>query len=336
MNKPTLLALCCSLALAACGGGGGSSQPTVQAQDTTGGKPSAGNANAATSGNSTGSTAQNGGNTAAPVTANVSEALKQVLPVGRNAKRPQNFGQGSTRTDAEGMTITEFSGSVLSIDNAKGTAKAVTTADAGFDEFTINGTKVLLLASRSDAGKAVALRKLTANDFPDPEPADKSQPVTFGKNFKPKDPENPGWVGSLGDDPRGGAFARVRFGAYVDADNVSHLFVHGNPANRARTSGKAEYAGSAVFGKDGRYEGLANALTASADFDKKEIDFALKVKEGDTLNFGGKISGNVFSGTKNGVETRGGFFGSQDIGGMLNVLEGQHQGRNGAFGATMK
>ncbi|MDO5357019.1 MAG: hypothetical protein Q4E77_05940, partial [Conchiformibius sp.] len=241
----------------------------------------------------------------------LSEAIKSILPVGGNPSRPDNFGTHS---------YNEFSGSTISINNTTGEAKVSANPNANFEDFTINGTQVLLLSRSSDKLKeSIPVRALEAADFP-------------AGGFNPKHTDNPGWVGSIGQGY--GAFDKVRFGVYTDADNVSHLFVHGEPARFIYNAGAYQYEGSAVFGKNGAYQGLGNALTAIADFNSKNIDFTMKVNDSDTLKFGGKISGNTFAGTQNHIETRGGFFGYNDLGGMLNVLDGKYKGYNGTFGAT--
>ena len=322
----SMLTLTCSVALSACGGGG-SGTPTVQstsnvqAQTSQATPSNPASNNPANGSNSASNNPANGSNSASNNPTNndtattFSTALSKTFAVGGGSKGDNwmNTGYGT------------YNGAAISINNNTGTVKGAHTAsDQDFESFTLNGNRVLLLAGASDKLNApIHIRVLKESDF-----------TQVGSAFHPKDPTNPGWVGSLATGRGFGAFSNVKFGVYTDADNVSHLFVHGKPASFMYNTGKYEYLGSAVFGKDGNYQGLANSITAIADFDKRTVDVALKLSDGKQLDFGGNITGNVFEGTKNNIETRGGFFGYNDMGGIYHVKEGEFKGYNGAYGAT--
>lgn len=100
-------------------------------------------------------------------------------------------------------------------------------------------------------------------------------------------------------------------------------------------NGIAEYAGSAVIGKDGKYDAFADAMSAKADFTNKKIDITIKDPNGD-WNFGGDINGNVFAGQRNGIYTKGGFYGFYNMGGMFNVNDANNprHGTHGVFGGS--
>ncbi|QMT40726.1 transferrin-binding protein-like solute binding protein [Neisseria shayeganii] len=222
----------------------------------------------------------------------------------------------------------QHNGALISIQNDTGIVNGGrSAANQDFESFMIDGKQILLLGRARDKNSGgITLRRIGAEDFPN-------------GGFNPKDTNNPGWMGSIGRSASYGEFSAIRYGVYTDANNVSHLFVHGKPASYMRGSGRYEYTGSAVHGKDGVYSGLRNAVTAVVDFDNKTVDVSIALpKQGeltiDPLKFGGSISGNTFSGKQNGVETRGGFFGYDDMGGVYNVLDGAHKGYNGVFGTT--
>ncbi|VEJ21809.1 transferrin-binding protein-like solute binding protein [Neisseria animaloris] len=212
-------------------------------------------------------------------------------------------------------------GIMLSIDNASGAVTGQLPQTESFDELMLNGTKILLLASSTDKLKEIAMRPLAERDFPN-------------GGYKS---EGKGWVGSTGD-ARQGYFENVRYGVYT-VDGKSHLFVQGNPSTWLSRA-KYSYSGDAVYGKDGVYNRAKTS--AIVDFANKTVDVTITPPrvsgraDPSPLQFGGIIDGNTFSGTKNNIETKGGFFGpgGVDLGGVYNVKEGEHKGYNGAYGAS--
>ncbi|OSI16738.1 transferrin-binding protein-like solute binding protein [Neisseria dumasiana] len=218
------------------------------------------------------------------------------------------------------MARTPTNGLIVTIDNnAGGAVTGQLPQTESFDVLTLNGTKILLFARVQDKFKEIAMRPLSAPDFPN-------------KDFKGE-----GLVGSIGDSYKD-VFQNVRYGVYT-VDGKSHLFVQGNPSPWL-PGAKYSYEGSAVYGKDGKYSRAQSS--AIVDFANKTIDVTITPPsitghaDRSPLKFGGEIKGNTFSGTKNGIETRGGFFGSGgvDLGGIYHAHQGEHQGYNGAYGAS--
>ncbi|MFS6938607.1 transferrin-binding protein-like solute binding protein [Neisseria animaloris] len=219
------------------------------------------------------------------------------------------------------MDSKSVNGILLSIDNASGTVTGQLPQTESFDVLTLNGTKILLFARAGDKLKEIAMRPFSALDFPN-------------NDFKGE-----GLVGSIGDKYKG-TFQDVRYGVYT-VDGKSHLFVQGNPSSWLPRTAKYSYEGHAVYGKDGTYSRAKSSATV--DFANKTIDVTITPPSisgratQSPLKFGGTINGNTFSGTKNGIETRGGFFGpgGADLGGIYHANEGEHKGHNGAYGASV-
>lgn len=190
----------------------------------------------------------------------------------------------------------------------------------------INGTRIALLEKQvANGDKKLSLKALDETDF------------EVGK--MPNGAK--GWVGSLGDRANSPIFENMRFGVYVDENNVSHLFTHGKTTganNIARFTEAYNFKGSAVIGKDGNYVARPDSIEGKVDFGKKEVDLTLKAddtKEGE-YKLGGKISGNTFAGeSSSGVYTQGAFYGTggDTLGGVLQINEGKFYGYNGVYGA---
>lgn len=222
--------------------------------------------------------------------------------------------------------------SLMSID-ASGKAVAQTNPEqavpAAFGEIIINNQKVLLLSNMNDrlksvGGTSVSLKALGNDDFATLD--DKKTTMPSGAKG--------GWVGSIGKFGfEYGEWSNMRFGVYVDEKNVSHLFVHGKKAPVRDTTGVFAYSGSAIIGKDGNYRPLENAVTGAVNWGEKTVN--LTIQDGNnSIPVGGKIQGNTFGGNTNGVETRGAFYGTSELGGIFHATGGQYDGYNGVFGAT--
>lgn len=146
----------------------------------------------------------------------------------------------------------------------------------------------------------------------------------------------------------------VRFGVVL-LNNQSTLFVQGlqTPVSGSISelengyatiysmpkSGKFVYKkGDALYGKNGKYEQLI--ADVKADFTNKQLDVSLKdtTTKNEKVAFSSTISGNTFSGSHNGVDSRGAFYGSQanQVAGVFYRTEGSEAGYNGVFGATDK
>lgn len=235
----------------------------------------------------------------------------------------------------------ELHTSVLAVNNKTGAVSTTINPldKPEFESITINGMKILLLATPTDRLSITSLRPLEARDY---RPVTPTNPET-GNTETVSLPQGAkgGFVGSINHEDQNikSAFNSMRFGVYTDENNISHLFVHGKPksATSMRDEKKYNFTGSAVIGKGGDYKALSNAVTAVVDFGKKDVDINIKVDDTTTLNFGGNIKGNTFEGTRNGIVTRGGFFGnyqSTQLGGFYQVTEGAYKDHNGVYGAT--
>lgn len=217
--------------------------------------------------------------------------------------------------------------------------------------FTLNNTRIDLLnnsyENQNTAG-GIPVRQMKNNEF-----TAVAADGSLSDAANPLHASNPSWVGSVAEgslDRWGeegnntGSFRNLRYGVYNDAEGNSHLFVLGLPSapfGLSQRTGKIEYAGSAIVGKDGKYEGLANAMKATADFDNKKV--AIEIERGNKLTFGGDMKGNTFEGTQNGIYTKGGFYGfinatstNSNLGGMFSVIEGAEKGVNGVYGGAQK
>lgn len=324
--KRSFLAVSCALVLTACGGGddapivitvpavstpttGATTAPTTNATTTrpttnTGTTATPTNTGTATTRPSTGATTPN---------TNTNRPSTPATPTGIDKAFSTALQQGFT-----GLRRGTYGGTTLTIDNNSKTVSVSANKNEKFEDFTLNGAKVLLLERVNDKLTYIPVRKLEADDFK--------------SGFAPKDANNAGWIGSrFGNQSELANFGELRYGVYTDANNKTHLFVHGNPASRVFSG---EYLGSAIIGKDGNYQGLPNAVRATVSNDLTKLDVSINTGSGN-LNFGGNITGNTFSGTQNGVETKGGFFG-EGLGGVFQVTEGTHKDKNGVFGASKK
>lgn len=227
--------------------------------------------------------------------------------------------------------FSDYNTTLLSID-ASGNGVVHTNVNKGlpaeFESIVINDTRILLLSKVADRLKTdVALQALDKDDF---RTLDGKNAVGMPQGAKG------GWVGSIGrfGTMAGSDWSDMRFGVYVDEKNVSHLFVHGKPGSvRETASGVVAYTGSAIIGKDGNYRALPNSVNGVVDWNNKLVSLNI-TDNGNQIKVGGNIKGNTFEGLNDGVQTRGAFYGSSELGGMFNATSGQYNGYNGVFGAT--
>lgn len=186
----------------------------------------------------------------------------------------------------------------------------------------------------------------------------------FNKIFEINTESGHGKVGSLPKAASKSDFEQMRYGYYTDKNGVTHLFVqgyltpttlkesekvnspfnyywmsrNGNSSDRRSLrempiSGVYEYNGKAFYGKGGSYDELTTK--AYADFSNRKVKVELSKDSMQTLTFGGDIKGNTFSGSHNGIATKGGFYGSKanDIGG---IFYNTNNGNDGVFGGSAK
>ncbi|WGE80733.1 transferrin-binding protein-like solute binding protein [Actinobacillus equuli subsp. haemolyticus] len=174
---------------------------------------------------------------------------------------------------------------------------------------------------------------------------------------------NTGKVGSLPTGHLKYDFEQMRYGYYKTDNGKTILFVQGymTPETTAEKDKKSpfnyysyyskgitdtvalskmptehtyEYQGKAFYGKDNTYQELNSK--AYADFTNKKVQIILSDNNEDKLTFGAKINGNQFSGTVDGIVTKGAFFGSEarDLGGIFYQTKGKEAGNNGVYGAS--
>ena len=130
-------------------------------------------------------------------------------------------------------------------------------------------------------------------------------------------------------------FQASAFGTYFD--NLSgnqYFFAQGLPTAIAQipTTGLVEYKGGIAYQKDGS-NSERSEMKATADFANKVIDINITEKANAVpgMNFGGKITGNSFSGEVNGIKTQGGFFG-ENAKEMTGLFINEADQSRGAFG----
>lgn len=322
LYQKTLLTVACALALTACGGGGSDVQ-VVHAPVPNATTPSSTSASAPSVAAST-TTATPNKNTAP--SSDTKPNHTSSTPSGATTTPTPNKSDlnivAASQKGMQNMKRDTFNGALVSINNQTGAVVGSQTPNLNFENFKIGNTRVLLLQNVYDKVNGVSIRPLNSKDFPD-------------GNFAPKNSANAGYVGSSFDGSDGtslDSFGRLRYGVYTDNTNTSHLFVHGNPAARIF---KGTFLGSAVIGKDGNYRALDKAVKAVVDKDLTRVDVSIKTDK-TTLNFGGDINqeSKTFAGSQGGVNTRGGFFGTDSLGGFFEVSEGVHQGEHGVYGAS--
>lgn len=223
-----------------------------------------------------------------------------------------------------------FNGVVLTIDNAKSATEnkvVLSTADGvkngrssdnSLNSFKLDGNTTVNL---TDLTSSRFYRELKASDF--------SEGTFSGAGFVGGNSAESSYSAKQSD---------VRYGVYT-ANGNSVLFVNGKPSGRVFAG---RYVGNAFYGKDGEYKALKDAFTANVSLSDinnptGKIDIAINVGNGEILNFGGDVNGNTFEGNRGDAETKGGFYGLGDIGGIFHVTkEGDQKGYNGVFGGSNK
>lgn len=157
-----------------------------------------------------------------------------------------------------------------------------------------------------------------------------------------------GWGAEGEYDPR--IFRNIRFGV-LSLEKESTLFVQGyvTPIKGVETvRGKQLYSmpksgailynqGYALYGRDGDYQRLKAEV--EADFDTKKLSVVIQDQnEQKQFDFSANIEGNTFVGKSNGIESKGAFYGSRanEVGGIFYRTEGNDKGKNGVFGAVDK
>lgn len=228
-------------------------------------------------------------------------------------------------TNADNSDV--FNGVVLTIDNLESESEGEVVLS--IEQGAKNGRSATdsLTTFKLDDTIEITLTDLADNHIRNLKDSDFSKGAFSGLGF----------VGSNNTDNEHGQPSGVRYGVYT-VDDKSILFVHGKPAESAF---EGRYVGNAIYGKDGKYTMLKDAMTAVVSLNDRKnqtgkIDVAINVGGGEILNFGGNVLGNTFEGNRGDAETKGGFYGNGgDIGGVFHVTkEGDQQGYNGVFGGS--
>lgn len=120
-----------------------------------------------------------------------------------------------------------------------------------------------------------------------------------------------------------------RFGYAHEGGKEQVLFSQGKVTTNMPTSGKATYTGKAVHVDYGKLS-VADAQF-SVDYGKKQVAGTIKAASGNVPLYG-EITGNKFSGNKNGVGTIGYFYGDNaaELGGIYQNTRGEVSGAYGA------
>lgn len=218
-----------------------------------------------------------------------------------------------------------FNGVVLTIDNLESESEGEVVLS--IEEGVKNGRSATdsLTTFKLDDDIEVHLTDLADNQIRALRASDFSQGVFSGVGF----------VG--GNSTKNEQQSSIRYGVYT-VDDKSILFVNGKPAEHAF---EGKYVGNAIYGKDGKYNMLKDAVTAIVSLTDRQsqtgkIDVAINVGGGEILNFGGDVLGNTFEGNRGDAETKGGFYGDgSDMAGVFHVTkEGSQKGYNGVFGGS--
>lgn len=340
MKKFSFTLLASAFALAGCyssGGGGGSvATPASQEFGTT-------NSASSSTANSNSQTAPSTGSVTTDPSVKVTESTGSTATDDRTGSVDQKTLE---TTSQQGITAevvrTAFAntfgssanaavqGGVLTFKSDAITAENPKSTD--FDVLFLGDAQLLLLATPDDKWGDISTRALTASDIR-------------------KNPQNQAFTGQIGSTKvsryQQRLFENMRFGV-ITHEGLDSLVVQGKPTalressesnlNAMPNSGFFGYDGFALYGKAGSYQQLT--ARALVDFAKNTLEVRLTDPNDSTkkLTFGGTISGNTFSGTQNGIETKGGFYGDRaaDLGGVFYVLEGESKANRGVFGASDK
>lgn len=192
------------------------------------------------------------------------------------------------------------------------------------ENLTIGGVNVKLLPNTN----TVLLRKMTEDEFAEGE-FDATKDSFVGRTYRSGD-----W-----DDPAG----QFRYGVYNSKDGKTQLFVYGKPMTWNYPKYNITFYGSAIIGKQGKYRTVENAVKAELNVEKNDLDISIKLAPEDILEVKAKVSKHgdgysatrTFDGESATMKVQGGFFGKEDVGGIFEVLSGEHKDENGVFGASL-
>lgn len=262
-------------------------------------------------------------------------AAELVIPAFDSAELTKTFvNQGVTENN-----VSKVSGAVLSINKGKvATGENINNPANNLNELVIDNVTIPLFT-----------KELIEKHY------DGSEPTTLigvdGENYS-------GAVGTMPTRKATDDFNQLRYGL-ITVNGVNKLFVQGHltpvgesvdsPYNHfyhvsapdrtqtlrpMPTTGSYKYNGYALYGKES-FDQLN--VQAVADMDNKKVKVELKDHtDALKLTLGGKIEGNTFAGSFNGIETKGAFYGSKawDMGGIFYQTQGEEKDFHGVFGAS--
>lgn len=238
----------------------------------------------------------------------------------------------------------KLSGSSISTDSLTATNIDKNTT-SNLNELIIDGTTITLYSPQFLANTAATETEVGVGDINDKNITGKKGglPKTkYGSNlehmrygFYTKDGKTNLYVQGLmtpvsskADDEK--AYAEFNwYGLYKNGEkNVETVTIRSLP-----TEGTYEYKGTAFYGSNNNYKEYA--VTSYADFTEKKVKVDVALNDSHLI-FGGNIKDNTFSGTHNGIVSKGAFFGTKgtDMGGVFYQTAGEDKGHNGVFGAT--
>ncbi|ULJ63515.1 Slam-dependent surface lipoprotein [Wielerella bovis] len=135
-----------------------------------------------------------------------------------------------------------------------------------------------------------------------------------------------------------GGYSYTRFGVYESHNEDSfYLISHGQftDANKVPTTGTATYVGHAVYASNQTDGWDTGSAKFNVNYGNKTIDGTVSIPKANSVALKGTISGNAFSGTHNGTNMQGHFFGSaaEELSGTFHKGTKNKPDFVGAFGA---
>lgn len=230
-----------------------------------------------------------------------SNEANENLPLGTNASSLSRTGQSSNNTTFGGISVKRVSNAETQQVSELGKQTVLSGSDV--DSVVVDGHAIDLRVDRT-----------TAN----------SSQYIYGRNSV-------------------SGYSYVNFGAYhTQKDNVNNAYalVHGQitPSSSMPTTGTATYTGHALINPMRNNVNALNVIWGRSSFD---VNYGSKQITGDITTYAntkyplsGTITGNSFSGTRDGIHMQGRFFGpnASELGGVFNSINNIN-GVMGSFGA---
>lgn len=202
------------------------------------------------------------------------------------------------------------------------------------ENLTLGGVAIELLPNEKveKTLKGVAmLRQMQASDFANADSFNTNKTSFVGKTYG---------AGKYIRNDTG----EFRYGVYNAKDGKTHLFIHGKQTSYDYPTKNVSYYGSAIMGKNGDYRMLEKSVKADLNIAENTLDITIKpdpsaaeklsVKADIKAHKSGRNNTHTFNGESATMRVQGGFFGQEDVGGIFEVLSGEHKDENGVFGAS--